>query len=337
MKNSLTPDQRKELESELRRERGRKLADRIRVILLLDQGKTYASIAEYLFLDEDSIGNYRRRYFKDGGLEALLNDDYKGQTTRLSIDQQMELSLHLESNLYNCIAPIVAYVKHKFKVTYKKSGLTALLLRMGFSYKKPKGVPGKANRQKQEEFIALYNKISTKGKVYFSDATHPMHNPVLGYGWIKRGCEIEVFTNAGRNRVNILGALCLDNLDVVTRSFDTINSLSVCQLLELLRQRNPEEKNLYLILDNAACNRSYKVREEAKKLKIKLIYLPGYSPNLNPIERLWKYFKKNVIYNTYYPELDQFKDAISSFFKGLRGHRRQLATLLTDNFQVVGT
>ena len=133
MSNSLTPDQRNELESELRRERGRKLADRIRVILLLDQGKTYASIAEYLFLDEDSIGNYRRRYFKDGGLEALLNDDYKGQTTRLTIDQQMELSLHLESNLYNCIAPIVEYVKRQFKVIYKKSGLTALLLRMGFS------------------------------------------------------------------------------------------------------------------------------------------------------------------------------------------------------------
>lgn len=128
MKNSLSPDQRKELESELRRERGRKHADRIRVILLLDKGWTYAKIAEALFIDEDSIGNYRRRYFKDDGLESLLNDDYKGQVTRLTIDQQMELSLHLETNLYNCIAPIIDYVKRQFKVAYKKSGLTALLL-----------------------------------------------------------------------------------------------------------------------------------------------------------------------------------------------------------------
>ncbi len=337
MSNTLSPEQRKELESELRRERGRKHADRIRVILLLDRGETYADISKFLFLNEDSIGNYRRRYFKEGGLEALLNDDYKGQVTRLTIDQQMELSLHLESNLYPNIRAIIDYVKRQFRVLYKASGLTALLKRMGFSYKKPKGVPGKANKQKQEEFIVLYNKISSKGKVYFADATHPMHNPVLGHGWIKKGCEMEVYTNAGRNRVNILGALCLDNLDVVTRSFDTINSQSVCQLLELLRQRNPETKNLYLILDNAACNRSYKVRTEAKKHKIKLVYLPGYSPNLNPIERLWKYFKKNVIYNTYYPKLNQFKGAISSFFKGLRGHRRQLATLLTDNFHAIGT
>ena len=128
MKNFLDKNHRKELEAELSRERGRKHADRIRVILLLDKGWTYAKIAEALFLNEDSIGNYRRRY-KEGGLEELLNDDYKGSAPRLCLDDQMKLSLHLQANIYLCAGSIADYIKRTFKISYKVPALTALLHR----------------------------------------------------------------------------------------------------------------------------------------------------------------------------------------------------------------
>jgi hypothetical protein len=113
---------------------------------------------------------------------------------------------------------VAAWVKERFDVTYTPSGMTALLHRLGFVYKKPKLVPGK-------------NDV-----ICFMDAVHPQHNPVLGYGWIKRGRDHEVKSNTGRRRVNINGAIDLERLQPVARFDDTINGQSTIALLPQLEQ-----------------------------------------------------------------------------------------------------
>ena len=95
----LTREQREELLSELRLERNRKYADRIRVILLLDLGETPSDIAKFLFLDETTVRNYKNRY-KEGGLEKLVNDYYIGRSAYLSVEEQKRLILELESKVY---------------------------------------------------------------------------------------------------------------------------------------------------------------------------------------------------------------------------------------------
>lgn len=336
MKGFLSKEQKNELLRELRLEKSRRYADRIRVILLLDQGKTYKSIAEYLFLDEGTIANYRKRY-KEGGLEGLIIDDYTAKSCLLTEDQMLELSLHLESHIYLSIKDIIAYIKKTFAAEYTVSGATKLMKRMGFSYKKPKAVPGKADKKKQQDFIKVYNRLKGHGKVYFSDSTHPQYNPVISYGWIKKGVDFDVFTNSGRFHLNINGALCLDDLDIITRTCKKVNGDSICDLLKVIKKKNPLEKRLYLVLDNAPFNRSKKVKSLAKKLKIKLVFLPPYSPNLNPIERLWKFFKKKTLYNKYFETFDEFSSSCSDFFRYARKYRDELETLLTDNFRVMGT
>ena len=99
MKRFLSKEQKDELLRELRLEKSRRYAERIKVILLLDQGKTYKSISEYLFLDEGTIANYRKRY-KEGGLGGLIIDDYSAKKCYLNEDQLMALSLHLESHIF---------------------------------------------------------------------------------------------------------------------------------------------------------------------------------------------------------------------------------------------
>ena len=80
-----------------------------------------------------------------------------------------------------------------------------------------------------------------------------------------------------------------------------------------------------------------KVKDLAKLLKIKILYLPPYSPNLNPIERLWKFIKKKVTANRYFEEFDDFKNELMKFFRGIRRYRLELRTLRTDNFYILGT
>jgi hypothetical protein len=106
--------------------------------------------------------------------------------------------------------------------------MTPVLRRLGYVYKKPKVLPGKADAQAQRDFLANgYKKINdNKGAndpVYFMDAVHPQHNPVLAYGWIKRGQEQPLPTNTGRKRLNINGAIDLDSLAPVVRFDETIN------------------------------------------------------------------------------------------------------------------
>jgi hypothetical protein len=86
---------------------------------------------------------------------------------------------------------IAHYVKQTWGISYSESGITQLLCRMGYVYKKPKLMPGKANAEKQRAFVECYEELKAskapEDPIYFMDATHPHHNPVAGYGWIKRG------------------------------------------------------------------------------------------------------------------------------------------------------
>ena len=166
-----------------------------------------------------------------------------------------------------------------------------------------------------------------KGLVYFADSTHPMLNPVLSAEWIRKGKEFEVKTNSGRERININGALEIRTLRVVCRSYKRVNDHFMCDLLRGIRLRHPGSERIYLVLDNAPYNRSYRVRDLAKELRIKILYLPAYSPNLNPIERLWKFMKKKVMANTYFPDVDTFQHELMMFLRGIRKYRNELSTL----------
>ena len=174
--------------------------------------------------------------------------------------------------------------------------------------------------------------------VYFGDSTHPEFAPTISYGWIKKGENFEIKTNSGwRKRVNICGAIEINTLDVISRSYDTVNKSSVCDLLRAIRRKNPDEEKIYLVLDGAAYNRAREVKELAKELGIRILYLPPYSPNLNPIERLWKFMKKKVTANRHFEEFGEFKKALMDFFRGIRKHRTELETLITDNFPILVT
>jgi len=104
---------------------------------------------------------------------------------------------------------------------------------------------------------------------------------------------------------------------------------------EIRKEYTDQSKTVHVFLDNARYNRAYRVQARAKELDITLHYLPPYSPNLNLIERLWKFFKKKVIKNHYYVTFTEFSDAIINFFHDIAVHDEELKTLLTLNFEII--
>ena len=90
-----------------------------------------------------------------------------------------------------------------------------------------------------------------------------------------------------------------------------------------------------MIVDNASYYHSKEVKEFVKTSQVELVYLPGYSPNLNLIERLWKFLHKEVLYNQYYEHFIEFKESIFCFFKNLRIYKKELRTLFSEKIEFV--
>jgi transposase len=131
-----------------------------------------------------------------------------------------------------------------------------------------------------------------------------------------------------------LGALNAITKEVITVENDTyITSIQVKELLEKIAKLGLKVP-ITLVLDNARYQKCELVRTVAEKLKIELLYLPPYSPNLNLIERLWKLVKKKCLYGKYYQEFPQFVEAISSFVKNAhKTNKEEVDSLLTLRFQ----
>lgn len=146
--------------------------------------------------------------------------------------------------------------------------------------------------------------------------------------------RIFIKTSSGRKRFNVLGALNAVTLQMVTVVNDSyINAWSVAELLKKLRELHPNEK-ITLILDNAKYQACHVAKSAANMLEIKLLYLPPYSPNLNLIERVWKFIRKKSLNCKYYENFDEFKLAILGCIEKFGGeYREELESLLTWTFQ----
>lgn len=336
----LSYKQREKLVKAHRKESKLRYGDRIKAILLLDSDWPVNKIAEALLLDENTIRSYKAR-FESGGIAELCSDAHMGRECSLSDEELAELESELRGNIYLSTKEVVNYVKKHFGIEYSISGMTYLLHRIGFSYKKPNLVPGKADAARQEAFLKSYKKLkktkNAEDPVFFIDGVHPQHNSMPSYGWLPRGEKTKLKSNTGRQRVNISGALNVQTLEVIAQEHWTLNAETTTEFFKLIESMNPKAKTIYLILDNAGYYKGEKIREYLKTSRIKLMFLPPYAPNLNLIERLWKFFKKTVLYNKYYATFKEFKTACMEFFekKNLRKYKKELSSLLTENFQIV--
>ncbi len=183
-------------------------------------------------------------------------------------------------------------------MVYTVEGIRDLLRRLNFVFKKTKHLPGKGDVVQQKEFVEKYKEIKAgKGKedkIYFADAVHPLHNSIVSQGWIKKGKEKAIKANTGRNRLNINGACNAATGEVIT--YDVcINAQSTIVLLGKLLRHQPKGK-VIVIADNARYYRCKLVTDYIQaNSRIQLFFLPPYSPNLNLIERLWKFYKKKIL------------------------------------------
>jgi len=332
----LTPEQRNMLLVRHRGERDRRVADRIKAVLLRDEGMSVTEIARVLFLSDEAI----RKHLADYESKAKLTTANGGSEPKLGEDQTKKLLVHLDEKIYVDVKDICDYVWVTFGELYSRSGMTQWLRRNGFSYHKPAAAPSKADKAKQEAFVAQYEELKKNlpegEKIVFMDSVHPTHQTRLAYGWIRKGTRKELPTTSAQKRMNIVGALGLEDMSLFCQEFETVDHEAIILFLKNVQIRMPTATAIHVVLDCARYHTCPEVIDYVKTSRIRLHHLPTYSPNLNVIERCWKIMHEHVTDNRYYPTFKAFATAILGFLTKTFPEKARLWTdRLSDNFALI--
>lgn len=319
-------------------EKDKKKAERIHIILLFHQGYKPKEIADILYLDENTISTWKNKFLNRKNINDWLSTNYVSYFGKVSCKSIQHLRSYLSVfkvpnkkellNYLDCIG-----------IKYGLSGLQKLLKRIGFSYQTIHKLPGKCPIEKQQQWIKTFNetieKVTEQEVILFADSTHPTHNTTYSKIWTQKGKPRYIESNTGRQRLNICAAYNVDNQDLIFLEDETINHLSIIKLLDKCLDKYPLKERITIYLDNAAYHKSKEIKAYLEKnTTINLSFLPPYSPNLNPIERLWKFANEKVINLKYYPVFDEFKEKTTNFYHNISQYKQELENRINYNFQI---
>jgi len=338
MGSLLDTNLRKKLEKRRRQERDARIWWRLTALLWLDDGLTVDEVAARLDVGSKQIRRWLK-IFQRQGLDGLCQLHYQGRVPRLNNTQIDELKQEIAKGQFRTTLQIADWILERFNVPYSQSGVKDLLNRSGVSYHRVTGFFWKADLVAQEEWLDDYrcDPVGQTIRRYFIDACHPVWGiDMIYYCWLLVGQRFHVKIGSGRARLNILGAYCPEDHEYVdirlTR--DNINGAQFINLLRCLRERHPETKRFILYLDGAKYYSPPFVKEWlARHPGFELKFLPPYSPNLNLIERLWKFLRKEAFCRGY-GSFAEMQQGVSAVLDHLKKYHAQLDTLMTEDFHV---
>jgi transposase len=314
------------------------------VLWLKSHGLTHDQIAAYADVSRSTVQRYLDQYL-EGGLPRLRQCRWN--------HPHSALDEHEDSLEESFVKHPVRSAKQAQAVIEQRTGVRRGLSQvrhflkdhLGLRWRKTGAIPVppketvEEHARKQAAFVReeleprLEQARRGRRQVYFVDAAHFVFAPFLGFLW----CAARLFVRAasGRKRYNVLGALDAVSHRLIRVTNDGyINAESVCDLLRAVVE-SAVGSPITLVLDSARYQKCALVQGLAASLGIELLYRPGYSPNLNLIERLWRFIRKQSLDSTYHEDFTQFQAAIDGCLNNLTTvHKAEMDTLLTHKFQM---
>lgn len=343
----LSAEQLREIEKAKCKTQDHRLRSRLLVLTWSNQGKTEQEIADLLGLSRRTIHNWIKTYRKHG-LAKFLQLGYAGDPGNLGKAQIEKLKEEVKTGRFHCVREVQSWLNDTFATTYTYGGAKALLHRIGCSYHKTSGFLFKADHDEQKAWVEEYGKQREKHKgdntvrTYFCDGVHLIYGmEIIFCCWLLVGQRLNVGVGSGRKRFNILGAYCPDGHEYldVRSSVDNVTGQTLIDLMKVMLSKHPEVKKFIIYLDNARYNHAKLAKgwiDEQKKegVEFVLAHLPTYSPNLNLIERLWKFLRKKAM-RAWYQTFEEMQQAIANVLDHLDKYTAELDTLMTERFRLV--
>src|SRR3954468_3383406 len=337
----LTPRQRKDIEERRRHAQDRRIFQRLSAVLWIDAGRTREEVARLVGVSTRQVGQWLC-IFRNKGLEHLCALHYKGDPGRLRPAQIEQLKHQIAQGGFHNAEQVRTWIEETFGVSYSATGVKELLYRIGASYHKVSGFFWKADVKEQKQWVRRYRRhkreAGPKTRRYCVDACHPVWGVDLLYScWLLTGQRFYVGVGNGRKRLNILGAYSPDDHDYVDLRLtkDNITGEQFVKLLEALLAKHPDTERFILYLDNARYYSKPVVKEWlSRHRQFHLVSLPAYSPDLNLIERLWKFLRKEAL-SRWHETFEAMRGAVPEVLDHLDRYRPGLDSLMTEEFHIL--
>ncbi|MBD2776595.1 IS630 family transposase [Iningainema tapete] len=309
---------------------------KMEAIWLKSQKLPHSSICKLTGISPNTLRSYLRDY-QEGGIEKLKEINFYQPKSEMESHRQT-LKAYFQQNPPASINEAISKIESLTGIKRSPTQVRKFLKSMGMRCLKVGFIPSKADPDEQQEYkLQKLEPRLTEAKageraVFFVDAAHFVMGAFLSLIWCFE--RILIKSPSGRKRFNVLAALNAITHEVITVTNDTyITATQICELLHKLADLGLTIP-ITLVLDNARYQKCKVVQNLADSLKIELLYLPPYSPNLNLIERLWKFVRKKCLYAKYYQDFSQFSTAISDCLNEAHlKHNQELDSLLTLRFQ----
>ncbi|WP_353271235.1 IS630 family transposase [Wolbachia endosymbiont (group A) of Alloplasta piceator] len=256
------------------------------------------------------------KLLKIGREEKLFAPSQRRRKTKLNQAQLQQIEEWIEENPNITIKEMRIRIQEKFGLNISKSTVHRHMQKMKFSYITPRPVHNGQDKSKQEEFKKNLNgaisKYPEKELFFFDESRFGTHSKV-GHGWFKKGIRAQVKTKLGRQNFYLYSAVNPRNGESSSLFAPNVNTDCMNIFLEQISQYL-ETREAFLVMDCASWHRSKNLKVPKN---IDIIYLPPYSPELNPVERLWLYIKQNILRNKIYDTIALLEGALCKFITSL--------------------
>ena len=310
-----------EIENMYRKEMDVKAKLRLLCAIHRKKGRTILDIADITNLPKSTVSDYLNRIEKD--LSLLYDKKNKGAIPKLSTQQQEKLLAALSEEPFKVDIPFIFwttvlvkyYIRREFKKTFTLHGIRKILYRMGFTRQKPRQMHYKGNKEEQRKFKKklrrIIRKYSKNGyEVFFLDETSFMLMHYLTHVWFPKGKRpIKRYAFDHRTRVFAFGALSFDK--IITEITPSPNSTNFIKFLQNLHAKY---KKLLLVMDNVSAHFTKMAKVFYKQHNIKVVPLPKYSPQCNPIELYWRAVKKWIANKEFFNK-NMLRDVVMEAFE----------------------
>jgi transposase len=341
----LTAEQKKEMERRRKGTLDRRVYQRLTAVLAVGAGKTREEVAELLGIGLTQLSEWLR-VFRHDGIDALCEIHNKGDPGKLTPKQIDQLKAKVSTGCFRNSDQIRDWIQSTFAVGYSSSGVKDLLKRIGVSYHKVTAFLWKGHPDKQRAFVkrvAQHKRQARRPDAprtrrYYVDACHPVWGVDLVFCcWLLLGQRLLVGMGSGRKRLNILGGYCPDDHEYIDYRLtrDNINGEQFVNFLRLLRAMHPETERFILYVDGARYYNSPVVKEWLRRHpEFHLSQIPAYSPNVNLIERMWKFMRTKAL-SRWHKTFDDMQAAVSEVLDHVDNYRDGLRTLMTERFHII--
>lgn len=318
-----------------------RIRERAHIALLSSEGFCVKQIAQVVHRSQNTVSTWLS-HFQTHGFLGLYDEPIPGRSPRLNPEQMQQLDTWMANvprdagyQQSNWTLKLVRHAMWKtYRVQLSKSRIAQLVHHLGFSRIRPRHrsiVPTKEQIAQAMACIAGWLEKAEAGEVrlFYLDETLAMLWATLSVGWARRGSRPEVPMGDDHRRLSVIAAADPLRGRVHYRVIPTVNQKGIVAFLKQLRRRYPGEE-LVFILDNAKPHIAASVKAlVAADGRMKLEYLPRYtSVKCNPIERLFKWFRRVVTHNHYFENLAALKRAIQAFFRSVVNLPKRVISLL---------